>query len=101
MAISCRRQEQKVFGSLCKVPQVYALFLTKFVISRHIFMKIPNDNFHLNPSNESTADTGGQMDMTHLKCVFRVYANAPVQQFLSCFKLTVFLLALPQNFRIL
>jgi hypothetical protein len=56
------------FNVACKMVLMYSAryflsIVTKFGISRQIFMKIPNTKFHINPSSGSRADTCGQTDV--------------------------------------
>jgi len=45
--------------------------LTKFLISRHIFIEVTRINFYVNPSSGSSADTCGQTDGISLReCMY-------------------------------
>ena len=70
----------KVVRFSCSV-RYFCPVLTKFGISRQIFIKVRNINLHGNPSNGNSAATRGQTDsridshMTKLIVDFRDYAN--------------------------
>jgi hypothetical protein len=51
--------------------------LTKFGTSKQIFMEVPNNIYHRNPSSGISADTCGQTDMTKVIGAFRDYVKVP------------------------
>lgn len=50
-----------VLRTSCRVPDV-SFILTKFGLSRRIFVKVPNVKFKENPSSGSLYTTSGQTD---------------------------------------